>query len=72
MKFEVTGQPIAETELAHLRVRAPDGTLSPFEGGLYVPMGATVIQALELWVHDHPGYAIVTAPRESDAFEDLP
>jgi len=61
MKFEVMGQPIAESELAHLRVRAPDGTLEPLTG-LYVPMGATLIQALELFVHDHPGYSIVTTP----------
>jgi len=66
MKFEVTGQPIAESELAHLRVRASDGTLSPLTG-LYVPMGATLIQALELFVHDHPGYSIVTAPVEEPA-----
>jgi hypothetical protein len=59
-KFEISGLPIAESELAHLRVRAPDGTLSPLTG-LYCPMGGTLIQALELWVHDHPGYRIVSA-----------
>jgi hypothetical protein len=61
MKFEVTGSSIAESELAHLKVRAPDGTLHPLTG-LYCPMGATLIQALQLYVHDHPGYTIVMAP----------
>jgi hypothetical protein len=62
MKFEVTGLPLSETELTHVRVRAPDGTLTPWVGGLYIPMGASVMQAFELWCHDHPGYSIVTAP----------
>lgn len=60
MEFKVTGSTIEDSELAHLRVRAPDGTLSPLVG-LYAPMGATLIQALELFIHDHPGYAIVVA-----------
>lgn len=63
-KFDMTGLPIADSELAHLRVRAPDGTLSPLTG-LYTPMGATLIQALELWVHDHTGYSIVMAPHDA-------
>jgi hypothetical protein len=57
-----TGLPLPETELTHVRVRAPDGTLTRWVGALYIPMGANVMQALELWVHDHPGYTIVTAP----------
>jgi hypothetical protein len=61
MEFKVTGSTIEDAQLAHLRVRAPDGALHPLIG-LYAPMGATLIQALELWVHDHPGYSIVTAP----------
>jgi hypothetical protein len=60
MEFKVTGSTIEDAQLAHLRVRAPDGTLSPLTG-LYCPMGATLIQALELFVHDHPGYSIVMA-----------
>lgn len=62
MRFDVSGLPIAEADLAHLRIRAPDGSLSPF-GELYRPIGATLVQALELWVHDHPGYTIVLAPK---------
>ena len=57
----MTGSTIEDAQLAHLRVRMPDGTLHPLTG-LYAPMGATLIQALELFVHDHPGYSIVTAP----------
>jgi hypothetical protein len=62
MKFDVSGLPIAEADLAHLRIRAPDGSLSLF-GDLYCPIGASLVQALELWVHDHPGYSIVLAPK---------
>lgn len=62
MKVDISGLPIAETDLAHLRIRAPDGQLSQF-GDLYRPIGATLVQALELWVHDHPGYSIVLAPK---------
>lgn len=63
LEFEITGSAIMGSELEHLRVRMPDGTLHPFTG-LYCPMGATLQQALELFVHDHPGYSIVTAPPE--------
>ena len=60
MQFDVSGLPISEADLAHLRIRAPDGSLSSF-GNLYRPIGASLVQALELWVHDHPGYSIVLA-----------